>query len=57
MDRGDLEREQDIEELRKIALAQHAQLKLLMEVVEKQRRALGRGGSRDMQLTLKMLAS
>ncbi len=56
MDRGDLEREQDIEELRKIALAQHAQLKLLMEVVEKQRRALGRGGSRDMQLTLKMLA-
>ncbi len=56
MDRGDLEREQDIEELRKIALAQHAQLKLLMEMVEKQRRALGRGGSRDMQLTLKMLA-
>jgi transposase len=56
VDRGDLEREQDIEELRKIALAQHAQLKLLMELVEKQRRALGRGGSGDMQLTLKMLA-
>jgi transposase len=55
VDRGDLEREQDIEELRKIALAQHAQLKLLTELVEKQRRALGRS-SPDMQLTLKMLA-
>lgn len=57
MDRGDLEREQDIEELRKIALAQHAQLKLLTELVEKQRRQLGRqGNASDMQLTLKMLA-
>ncbi len=56
MDRGDLEREQDIEELRRIALAQHAQLKLLTELVEKQRRALGRNRTGDMQLTLKMLA-
>lgn len=55
MDRGDLEREQDIEELRKVALAQHAQLKLLTELVERQRRALGRRNSGDMQLTLKML--
>lgn len=56
MDRGDLEREQDIEELRKIALAQHAQLQLLMELVEKQRRVIGRArGSGDFQLTLKML--
>ena len=57
MDRSDLEREQDIEELRKIALAQHAQLQLLMELVEKQRRELGRSRSKsgDIQLTLKML--
>jgi transposase len=56
VDRGDLEREQDIEELRKIALAQHAQLQLLMELVEKQRRELGRSRSKgDFQLTLKML--
>lgn len=57
MERGDLEREQDIEELRRVALAQHAQLQLLMELVEKQRRELGRarGKSGDFQLTLKML--
>jgi transposase len=56
VERSDLEREQDIEELRKIALAQHAQLQLLMELVEKQRRELGRSRSRgDFQLTLKML--
>ena len=57
MDRVELEREQDIEELRRIALAQHAQLKLLMELVERQRRALGRaaGTTGDFQLTLKML--
>jgi transposase len=56
VDRGDLEREQDIEELRKIALAQHAQLTLLMELVERQRRELGRSRSKgDFQLTLKML--
>jgi transposase len=56
VDRGDLEREQDIEELRRIALAQHAQLGLLMQLVEKQRRELGRSrGSGDFQLTLKMI--
>ncbi len=56
MDRGDLEREQDIEELRKIALAQHAQLKLLMELVEQQRRVIGKARSkRDHQLTLQMI--
>jgi transposase len=57
VDRGDLEREQDIEELRRVALAQHTQLQLLMELVEKQRRELGRarGKTGDFQLTLKML--
>ena len=57
MDRGDLEREQDIEELRRVALAQHAQLQLLAELVEKQRRELGRsrGSNGDFQLTMKML--
>ena len=57
MDRGDLEREQDIEELRRIALAQHAQLELLIELVERQRRELGRSGAKkgDFQLTLRML--
>ena len=56
MDRSDLEREQDIEELRKIALAQHAQLKLLMELVEQQRRIIGKARSkRDHQLTLQMI--
>jgi transposase len=56
VDRGDLEREQNIEELRKIALAQHAQLELLMKVVEQQRRELGRSkSSRDFQLTMKMI--
>jgi transposase len=57
VDRGDLEREQDIEELRRIALAQHAQLQLLMQLLEKQQRELGRarGSSGDLQLTLKML--
>lgn len=57
MERSDLEREQDIEELRRIALAQHAQLQLLMELVDKQRRELGRTRSQSgsFQLTLKML--
>lgn len=57
MDRGDLEREQDIEELRRIALAQHAQLQLLTELVDKQRRELGRAraSSSSFQLTLKLL--
>lgn len=57
MERGDLEREQNIEELRRIALAQHAQLQLLVELVENQRRELGhsRGSPGDFQLTLKML--
>lgn len=56
MDRGDLERENDIEELRRIALAQHAQLKLLLEIVDEQRRELGKEKSkRDHQLTLQMI--
>jgi len=57
VDRGDLEREQDIEELRRIALAQYAQLKLLVELVEKQRHALARAGANtsSIHLTLKML--
>jgi transposase len=57
VDRSDLEREQDIEELRRIALAQHAQLQLLTELVARQRRELGRsrGTQGDFQLTMKML--
>ena len=44
--RSDLEREQDIEELRRIALAQHAQLQLRIELVERQRRELGRSATK-----------
>jgi len=56
VDRSDLEREQDIEELRRVALAQHAQLELLMQLVAKQRAELGASrSSGDFQLTLKML--
>lgn len=58
MERADLEREQDIEELRRIALAQQAQIQQLMEVVARKSRELDklRGKSGDLQLTLKMLA-
>jgi transposase len=54
--RGDLEREQDIEQLRRVALVQHEQLELLAELLAKQRRELGRrGGGRDLQLALERL--
>lgn len=58
MDRGDLEREQDIEELRRIALAQQAQIAQLMEVISRKSREIDklRGKPGDIQLTLKMLA-
>jgi len=58
VDRGDLEREQDIEELRRIALAQQAQIAQLMEVLSRKSREIDklRGKPGDMQLTLKMLA-
>ena len=58
MERGDLEREQDIEELRTIALAQHAQIQALIEVVAAKSREVERlrGSAGDLQLTLKMLA-
>jgi len=53
----DLEREQDIEELRRIARAQQAQIQMLLDVVAKKSREIeklrGKGG--DLQLTLKML--
>jgi transposase len=57
VERADLEREQDIEELRRIALAQQAQIQQLMEVVARKSRELDklRGKSGDLQLTLKML--
>ena len=53
----DLDREQDIEELRRIAHAQQAQIRLLLEAIEKQNRELAKykGGKGDAQLTLKML--
>ncbi|MBX3161194.1 MAG: transposase, partial [Deltaproteobacteria bacterium] len=58
MERGDLEREQDIEELRTIALAQHAQIQALLEIVATKSREVERlrGSAGDLQLTLKMLA-
>jgi len=58
VNRGDLEREQDIEELRTIALAQHAQIHALLEIVAAKSREVEklRGSAGDLQLTLKMLA-
>ncbi len=58
MDRGAVEREQDIEELRRLALAQHAQIQQLLEVVARKSRELDklRGKPGDLQLTLKMIA-
>jgi transposase len=58
VDRGGLEREQDIEELRRIALAQHTQIQLLLDVVAKKSKEVDslRGKPGDLQLTLKMLA-
>lgn len=58
MDRGDLERERDIEELRRIALAQQTQIQQLMEVISHKSREIDklRGKTGDIQLTLKMLA-
>lgn len=58
MERSDLERERDIEELRKIALAQQAQIEQLLALVARKSREIDRlrGSSGDLQLTLKMLA-
>jgi transposase len=53
----DLDREQDIEELRRVAHAQQAQIKLLLEAIAKQNAELAKykGTKGDAQLTLKML--
>jgi transposase len=53
----DLDREQDIEELRRVAHAQQAQIKLLLEAIAKQNAELAKykGKTGDAQLTLKML--
>jgi transposase len=53
----DLDREQDIEELRRIAHAQQTQIKILLEAIAKQNRELAayKGTKPDSQLTLKML--
>ncbi|MGN6108635.1 MAG: IS66 family transposase [Kofleriaceae bacterium] len=58
MERRELEREQDIEELRRIALAQQAQIAQLLEVLSRKSREIDRlrGKPGDLQLTLKMLA-
>jgi transposase len=57
VDRGILEREQDIEELRRIALAQQAQIDQLLAVLAKQSSDIDklRGKPGDLQLQLKML--
>jgi hypothetical protein len=58
VDRGELEREQDIEELRRLALALEAQNRLLLDVIERKSREVDslRGKPSNLQLTLKMLA-
>lgn len=57
MVRDELEREQNIEELRRLALAVEAQNRLLLELLGKKSREVDqlRGKSGDIQLTLKML--
>jgi transposase len=56
--RDELEREQDIEELRRLALAIEAQNRLLLELLSKKSHEVDqlRGKTGDVQLTLKMLA-
>jgi hypothetical protein len=56
--RDELEREQDIEELRRLALAIEAQNRLLLELLAKKSTEVDklRGKTGDIQLTLKMLA-
>lgn len=53
----DLDREQDIEELRRIAHAQQAQIRILLEAIDRQQAQLAalKGTKHDAQLTLKML--
>ena len=53
----DLDREQDIEELRRIAHAQQAQIRILLDAIAKQNKELAayKGTKGDAQLTLKML--
>ena len=53
----DLDREQSIEELRRIAHAQQAQIRILLEAIAKQNQKLAayEGKKGDAQLTLKML--
>jgi transposase len=53
----DLDREQDIEELRRIAHAQQGQIRILLEAIEKLRYEIAslKGKKPDAQLTLKML--
>lgn len=58
MVRDELEREQDIEELRRLALAIEAQNRLLLELLSRKSHEVDqlRGKTGDIQLTLKMLA-
>ena len=58
MVREELQREQDIEELRRLALAIEAQNRLLLELLAKKSNEVDtlRGKTGDIQLTLKMLA-
>jgi transposase len=59
VNRGDLEREQDIEELRRVALAQQAQIEQLIAALQKKSREVDqlRGKPGDLQLTMKLLAT
>ena len=58
MVRDELEREQDIEELRRLALAIEAQNRLLLELLSRKSHEVDqlRGKTGDVQLTLKLLA-
>lgn len=53
----DLDREQDIEELRRVAHAQQTQIRILLEAIQKQQYEIAslKGTKPDNQLTLKML--
>jgi transposase len=57
VDRGSVEREQDIEELRRIALAQQTQIRILLETLTAQSKQLERlkGSKGELQQTLKLI--
>lgn len=58
MNRGDLERERDVEELRRVALAQHAQIEQLIAALARKCDELGalKGNEGELQQTLALVA-